>query len=114
MLKHIARIVAKYAENESPSGNYRLVLVCGLDEQDRIADGEWMGYTHNNDIHYPFVLSSERKEKLFVGGEEKYFEITSIYDNPLKVGERFSISSAPESDEPWSVKYQITAINKLL
>jgi len=113
ILSQIIRVVAKYAENDSTAGNYRFVLVCGLDEKRRIAEGEWMGYTHNNSEYYPFLLQKEPRPCLFLGGEEQYFEPTTIFQQPIEIGSTFTISNSPNSNEEWSVEYKITSIHAL-
>ena len=113
MANRIVRVVAKYVEHESPAGNYRLVLVCGLDENQRIAEGEWMGYTHNNSEHYPFLLQRDPFACLFLGGEEKYCEPTTLFEGPIESGATFTVSNSPKSKDQWSVEYEITSVHTL-
>ena len=113
MPNHIVRIVAKYVENDSPAGNYRFVLLCGIDENGRIAEGEWLGYTHNNDQYFPFLLQRTPYPCIFLGGEEKYFEPTSIFQSRIEVNSIFTISNSPGSNEEWSSVYKITSVHTL-
>lgn len=112
-LNQIVRVVAKCLAGGFPAGNFRFVLVCGLDERRRIAEGEWMGYTHNNDEYFPFLLQKEPLPCLFLGGEEKYFEPTTIFHELIEVGSTFTVSNSPNSNEQWSAKYAITSVHIL-
>ena len=114
MSKHMVRVVAKYVANDSPAGNFRFILVCGINENGCISEGEWMGYTHNNDIHYPFLLQREPTPRLYFGGEEKYYEPTSILDIQIADGAEFTISNKPDENDAWDCKYVISSVHDLL
>jgi hypothetical protein len=112
--KTIVRLVAKFSENESTSGNFRLVLVCGIDAEKKIVEGEWSGFTHNNDLHYPFVLQRSPFERLYLGNDNKYYEPSNLPSTKIEVGERFHVSNHPDDPQgSWTVEYTITSVHSL-
>lgn len=53
----VARIIASYSENE----NDTITLLCGVDAENQIRQGEWFGVVKNDDgrgdeSNYPFTL----------------------------------------------------------
>lgn len=110
----VVRLVAKYSEGKTPSGNYRFVIVCGIDDENRIVEGEWMGFIHNNDVYHPFRLERSPKYQLNFGGEEKYYEPTTLGATSIEVGNQFTVSNHPDDVKgDWTVSYCITSVHPL-
>jgi hypothetical protein len=105
----IARLLATHIEGGHPTNN-RFTLLCGIDGNNHLVNGEWFGYTRTNQIEYPFVL---RHGDLHLCGGENYYERTNLESHQLQVGEYFSIRSSSESKEEWEVTYQITNLTIL-
>ena len=101
----IVRLSAVFREGGCSHRNFRFVLVCGVDENCRISDGEWMGYIKNESIFWPFILKNSNS--CFYGGEEHYAEPTNIGDDEVKSGRFFTLSSPPGEPTPWQSTYEI-------
>ena len=106
----IIRLAAHLSDGEQKAGNYRLFLLCGIQSDGTIAAGEWMGYTHNNNQHWPFLLRRSPVDCLFFGTEEDYWEPTDLLEDKVFVGRRFKVSSSPNEVSSWSCEYRVTSI----
>lgn len=88
------RITANYQGGGHVDADYRIVIQCVIDDNSRIADGEWMGYSRCEQTTYPFVL--RRHRELFYGGEEPFSERTNLEDRDIVIGEYFTVLNDPE------------------
>lgn len=88
------------------------VIICGLNPDNRIACGEWMGYCLTNKYHFPFVLKNENE--LFFGWEENYYEMTDLKEKRILEGEYFTISNQPGDPEEFQSTYQITHVTPMV
>lgn len=62
----VARIIASYSENE----NDTITLLCGVDAENQIRQGEWFGVVKNDDgrgdeSNYPFTLHIDYQKDAF-------------------------------------------------
>lgn len=101
----IVRIVAEHREGGSRLPDYKFYLVCGLDDKNKVALGEWVGYLKNESVYYPFILQNET---CFYGGDEPEYELINISSKNIVVGEVFTISNQPGSEEEWEAIYEVT------
>ena len=113
---NITRIVAVLREGGTSKPEYQLFIVCGLNEDDHVAPGEWMGYTKNGSIIHPFVVNSIRDDfsDLRYGGEENYIERTNFGNLKIEVGNYFTVQSPIGALEEWQSIYEIRSIHKYL
>jgi hypothetical protein len=102
----IARITAVHTEKGVDRQDYKVVLLCGLNEHRILVDGEWFGRLDNAGETYPFVL--ERGQRLFYGGEENSSERTNVGEKPLTEGSYFTIFG-----EQGEAVYRITRLHIL-
>lgn len=102
---YIARIVAVFREGGHSHKNFRFVLVCGIDSNQRLTDGEWMGYIQNQSILWPFILTNG--DSCFYGGEDHYAEQTNVRQGEIQVGRFFTLSSQPGEATAWQSTYEI-------
>jgi hypothetical protein len=105
----IVRILAECLEGGVRFGNYKFVLICGLNEHDKIENGEWLGYLRNDEIHYPFLL---KNKSCFYGGEEHESEPTNIVDKVIELGGQFTIFNGPGNSETWESTYEIISCHE--
>ena len=81
----LVRIVGEYKENGERTGAKAFIL-CGVDEDDRIIDGEWFGYArYEHGVEHPFVVRFG--ETLDFGSEPREVLRTNIGGRSLRVGE---------------------------
>ena len=107
----LVRIVGEYKEGGEPIGS-RAVILCGVDNNGRLVDGEWFGYDRYDDgVEQPFVL---RFGELFdFGGDPKEVQRTNIGQRALRVGEYFTVSSEHGGPEGWAVACLITHVTEV-
>jgi hypothetical protein len=103
----IVRVVAAFREGGHSHKNYRFVLVCGIDANQHLTDGEWMAYIQNESIFWPFILKNG--DSCFYGGEEHYAEPTNIGCSEVEVGRFFTLSSPPGEPKPRQSTYEIVS-----
>lgn len=101
---NIVRVMSLWMDGGVVQEQYKIVLLCGIDEQQRILDGEWMGYVKNDGISHPFILKSQNK-LFFYGGDEHDFQSTNIGEKFIRVGHYFSLFEDSEST------YKITNVH---
>ena len=104
---NIVRVVAVLRDGGRQNKNYKLILLCGINEAHQIEDGEWMGYTKNESFLNPFILKD--RKSLFYGGEYNYLEPTNILHRSIEVGQFFTITNPPEAIETWESTYEIVS-----
>jgi hypothetical protein len=100
-------VQAVYREGGHSYNNYKFFLLCGINADLQIEDGEWMGYFINETVHWPFILKNGKS--CFYGGEEHSYEPTNIGSSSINVGRLFTISSSPSEITPWEATYEITS-----
>jgi hypothetical protein len=105
----LVRITAEYKEGGHSYNNYRIVILCGITADNRIAEGEWFGYVRNESVFHPFVLRLGKE--FFYGGEETWIEPTNIGQRDIKVGEYFTLSNSPHDAEKFEAIYAINNIH---
>ncbi|EIU5019222.1 TPA: hypothetical protein ACGJ68_007004 [Pseudomonas aeruginosa] len=106
-----SRIIAIHKDGGHLQHEYKAIILCHINEQNKISDGEWFGYIKNESITYPFVL--QRGQQLFYGNEAQWFEPTNIGSRKIEVGGYFTIFNSPEDSEPFESIYEITAIHEV-
>lgn len=105
----IVRILAAYRDGGYSHKDYKLVLMCGIDEQRRIVEGEWMGYAQNEALYYPFILKANESPEFFYGGEDNSSEPTNLSSDPIEVGRFFTVFSPKGEIESWEATYEIVS-----
>lgn len=111
----VAKIVARYSENAKDT----ITLLCGVDAENQIRQGEWYGVVKNDDGHgdesnYPFTLHVDyQKDTFFLDygyddAESRQLQRTDIQLKPL-AEKNFFIIFDEENDEEFS--YQIVSIH---
>jgi hypothetical protein len=93
----VVRIVAVQRGSGHTYDDYAVVLLCALDDNGYIANGEWYGCVKNEAETLPFVL--QRGERFFYGGEGQHFTPTNIGKRPIAVGSYFTVFNSPTEDE---------------
>lgn len=111
----IAKIVACYSENEKDT----ITLLCGVDEENHIRQGEWFGVVKNDDSrgdesNYPFTLHIDHQKNHFFldygydALDSRQQQKTDIQNNPLIEKKFFTIFDEEEGEE---FCYQIISIH---
>jgi hypothetical protein len=111
----VARIVARYSENEKDT----ITLLCGVDAENQIRQGEWFGVVKNDDgrgdeSNYPFTLHVDyQKGEFFLDygfddAESRQLQKTDIQLNPLVEKGYFTIFDEEEGEE---FSYKIASIH---
>lgn len=103
----IVRVVAVFREGGHSHQNYKFVLICGIDANGRLIDGEWMGYIENDSVFWPFILKGG--ESCFYGGEEHCAEPTNLGRGDIQVGRCFTLSSPPAERTPSESTYELVS-----
>lgn len=106
----IVRVVAVSKEGGHLYKDYKIMLVCQINDDGRIAEGEWFGCVKFESISYPFVL--QNGNRLFYGYEENTYEPTNIGSRLIAEGEYFTVSSAPNTNDESEGVYQITHVHR--
>lgn len=106
---NLARITAEYKEGGHGYSDYRIVILCGINEDHRLAQGEWFGYVRNEQIFYPFVLRNGKE--FFYGGDKHWAEPTNIGQREMKVGTYFTLSNSPDDDKTFEAVYTVINIH---
>ncbi len=104
---NIVRVMAVSREGGHRNTNLKVTLLCAINANNQMEDGEWMGYIKNESVLYPFILKN--RNSCFYGGEEYSFEPTNIGLGPIEVGRFFTISSSPGETESWESTYEIVS-----
>lgn len=104
----IARVVAVYKEGGHACKEYKVILVCQIGDNNKIADGEWFGYFKYDGITYPFVLRGDRFD---YGYEDESFELTNIGWRTIVEGEYFTVTSYPGTSDEAEGTYQIIGVH---
>jgi hypothetical protein len=105
----IVRVVAESRDQDPSARGLRVYLLCGLDEDGSLSDGEWMGYTKQKNLIHAFVLESGVRLKY--GGKEAYHEVTDLGSKRIAVGSYFIVEGAPEIDDSWATVFQVLSIH---
>ncbi|MFI8417038.1 hypothetical protein ACQKDS_11390 [Serratia sp. NPDC078593] len=111
----IARIVARYTENTQDT----ITLLCGIDGDNQIRQGEWFGVVKNDDgqgdeSNYPFTLHIDYQKKAFYldyGFDEadtRQLQEIDIQQQPLAENGVFTIVDVEEGEE---YSYKISSIH---
>lgn len=111
----VARIVASYSENEKDT----IMLLCGVDAENRICQGEWFGVVKNDDgrgeeSNYPFSLHIDYPQSAFYldygydDADSRQLHKTDIHAKPLEEKGFFSIFDDEEGEE---FSYRINSIH---
>jgi hypothetical protein len=89
------------------------VFLCAIDSDDRIVDGEWMGYLRSPAATYPFVLQKDGSEVAFAfeGGEEDRSR-TSVGRAAMKPGEFFTVFAAVEHQDEEELIFEIVSCHR--
>ena len=106
---NLVRITAEYKEGGHAYSDYRIVILCGVNQDHQLAEGEWFGYVRNEKIFYPFVL--RHGKELFYGGDEPWAEPTNIGQREIAVGTHFTLSNSPDDTEVFDAVYAVTNIH---
>ena len=101
----VVRIVAVPRDSGHTYDDYTIVLLCGLDDNGYIVNGEWYGCVRNEAETLPFVL--QRGERFFYGGEDQNFTHTNIGTRPIGTGSYFAVFGSATEDEEEEYIYQI-------
>ena len=104
---NFVRVQAVLREGGHSHKNSKLVLLCAINVNRQLEDGEWTGYIKNELVRWPFIL--ENGKSCSYGGEEHYFEPTNLGLGPIEVGRFFTISSPPGEANVWESTYEITS-----
>ncbi len=111
----VARIVARYSENEKDT----ITLLCGVDAENQIRQGEWFGVVKNDDgrgdeSNYPFTLHVDHQKGEFFldyGYDDinsRQLQKTDIQLKPLVEKSFFTIFDEEEGEE---FSYKIVSIH---
>lgn len=103
------RVVAALREGGQTNEQCKFYLLCGIDSEKKILQGQWMGYYKNGDVWYPFVFETHR-EQLFFGWDEHYAEKTNICKRVMQAETMFTVSGV-ENGEMWEHTYQILTVH---
>ena len=106
----IVRIVAVSKEDGYAYKDYKIVLVCQINGNGYISEGEWFGCVKFESVSYPFIL--QNGSRLFYGYEENTFESTNIGSKIIAKDEYFTVSSAPNTSDESEGIYQITSVHQ--
>lgn len=107
----LVRVTAEYKEGGHRYSDYCIVVLCGIDQERRLAPGEWFGYVRNEKLLYPFVLRLGKE--FFYGGDDPWAEPTNIGQHEIKVGTHFTLSNSPDDTEIFDAVYAVTNIHPI-
>lgn len=111
----IVRVKAVVREGLQIFNEDKLILLCAIDEQDALTDGEWFGYTKDENGRHPFIL--EQRKQFFFGadGGDIIVESTNIKDKQIKVGALFTVftPSMVPSGRDDETTFEITTVHTL-
>lgn len=105
----IVRVAAEGRDAMPDTKGFRVYVLCGLNADNTLADGEWMGYAKQKGNIYPFVLQGGRK--LIYGMEEPYFELTDLGSKRIEPDSYFTVEGAPDIDDSWATVYKILSVH---
>ncbi|BEN06656.1 hypothetical protein SMETH9_19820 [Serratia marcescens] len=111
----VARIIASYSENE----NDTITLLCGVDAENQIRQGEWFGVVKNDDgrgdeSNYPFTLHIDYQKDVFYldygydDADARQLQKTDISARPLAEKGFFTVFDEEEDEE---FSYRINSIH---
>ncbi|HEJ7034884.1 TPA: hypothetical protein ACKQDD_000236 [Serratia marcescens] len=111
----VARIIASYSENE----NDTITLLCGVDAENQIRQGEWFGVVKNDDgrgdeSNYPFTLYIDYQKDAFYldygydDADARQLQKTDISARPLAEKGFFTVFDEEEGEE---FSYRINSIH---
>ncbi|MGG4623822.1 hypothetical protein ACLPHD_05545 [Serratia odorifera] len=111
----VARVIAHYSENTQDT----ITLLCGVDDDNQIRQGEWFGVVKNDDgrgdeSNYPFTLHVDYQRDAFYldygydDVDARQLQNTDIHQRPLAEKGVFTIFDEEEGEE---FSYQITSVH---
>ena len=99
------RVIAKEKKGLAWNDDVRLVVQCMIDQDERLAPGEWFGYvTEGKSMFHPFKLRNRRT--LCYGGEDNLEEPTTFGAKTIAKGEQFTIRN--DAREPPEERFEAT------
>jgi hypothetical protein len=105
------RVIAILKQGGHTYKDNKIVLLCHVNEQCHISDGEWFGYVRNESVHNPFIL--QEGKRFFYGDVEHSFQPTNIGSRPIVVGSYFTLRNSPSDTEISEIIYEITSTHAL-
>ncbi|HEI8864924.1 TPA: hypothetical protein SLG40_000376 [Serratia odorifera] len=111
----VARVIAHYSENTKDT----ITLLCGVDDENQIRQGEWFGVVKNDDgrgdeSNYPFTLHVDYQQNAFYldygydDVDARQLQNIDIHQRPLAEKGVFTIFDEEEDEE---FTYQITSVH---
>lgn len=102
----VARIVASYTEHEQDT----ITLLCGVDDENQLRQGEWFGVVKNDDgrgdeSNYPFTLHVDYQKNSFYldygydDANDRQLQTTDIQQRALEENGQFTIFDEEEGEE---------------
>ena len=107
----LVRITSAFKDGGHTCSDYKIVILCQINEQKYNKDGEWFGYVKNKSIIYPFILQDGKR--LFYGDKEHKFQPTNIGSRPVESGSYFTLQDSPDDPEAEEIVYEIINIHQL-
>ena len=105
------RVIAKEKKGLDWNDDVRLVVQCMIDQDRRLAPGEWFGYvTEGKSMFHPFKL--RRGETFCYGGEDNIQEPTTFGGRTIAKGAQFTIRNDDRqpSEERFEATFEITDV----
>lgn len=87
-MTRIARVVAEDIDDS----NQKIVLLCGIDVDHYLVEGEWMGYWTDKKRRFPFVMTATSLEY------HGHAELHNFSKRPIVPSELFTVAEQGETD----------------
>jgi len=103
----IARILANWRHPRA-TAQETLCVIAGLNDDDSVVDGQWMGYIRSENMSYPFLLE-DGGSRIIYGPEDS--GATNLGRKHLREGEMFTVQAWEEHEKDYV--YQIGKVTIL-
>lgn len=110
----IVRVVAVYRDKGQREPSSTTTLLCGLDDAGNVVEGQWMGFSMDEGIRYPFIWDTLKAVFDYGWGpDENEVTPTTLGRFALREGLIFSTMNDPAFPDKWEYNWQVETIHTL-
>lgn len=111
----IVRVVALWMDNGQEDGNSTITLQCGVDDNWNLVERQWMGFSKENNIRYPFIF--DPVDRAFDYGYESAFNermATTFGEEPVAKDSRFKTKEDARRGSNDTYVYKIFSVDVIV
>ncbi|VVE50926.1 hypothetical protein PCO31110_04742 [Pandoraea communis] len=111
----IVRVVALWMNGKDEDPNSTIVLHCGLDDNWNLVVRQWMGFSKEGKIRYPFIFDPlDRVFDYGYGSDVNERMATTFGEEPIAIGSRFKTTEDVRTGSTASYEYKISLVDLIV